>query len=106
MTLRALPTMHDLPPAWDGQPVTWGEWVRVWSTLDFHLPASEIACRACGLIESSLVATGAVDRILVLYAFRCPGCRHDVVFDRRTDESWDLEPVDYLDGGSTSGGLW
>lgn len=35
-----------------------------------------------------------------LLAFRCPDCKHDVVFDSDTRESWDLDHTDYGDAGS------
>lgn len=137
MTLRALPTMHDLPVSWDGLPVTWGPWHSGRSSLELHLRPADIACRSCGLIESPLVAAGTVHPLpgdtvegeevvtlpsgrthrravtvpagprLALVAFRCPGCHHDQVYDERTDETWDLDPSDYGEAGSSpEGALW
>lgn len=110
--------MHDLPVLWDGVPVTWGAWHSGASSFEFHAPLAEIACRRCGLLESRQIAVGTVHhhpehaggRIaseLALFAFRCPGCLHDEVWDRRTDETWDLDPSDYGPTGSTvAGALW
>lgn len=35
-----------------------------------------------------------------LFAWRCPECRHDQVWDTDTDETWDLDHADYSDEGS------
>lgn len=37
-----------------------------------------------------------------LHAFRCPDCRHDVVWDVDTDEWFDLDHTDYGPEGSTA----
>lgn len=37
-----------------------------------------------------------------LHAFRCTDCKHDVVWDRDTDEWWTLDHTDYGDEGSTA----
>lgn len=117
MTLHALPTMHDLPPLWDGDPVTWDAWHSGASSMDFHAPLAELACRHCGLLEARQIATGVIhhhqgptgriEHERALFAFRCPGCLHDEVWDRRTDEMWVLDETDYLASGSTvNGALW
>lgn len=36
-----------------------------------------------------------------LYAFRCPDCKHDQVWDTDTNDFWDLDPSDYGDDGSS-----
>lgn len=41
-----------------------------------------------------------------LVAYRCPHCGHDRVWDKRTDDWWDLEPHDYEDTGSTADTLF
>jgi hypothetical protein len=41
-----------------------------------------------------------VEGLACLTVFRCVDCRADVVWDRRTDEWWELEPIDYTDQGS------
>lgn len=40
--------------------------------------------------------------LLRLHAFRCQDCRHDEVWDRDTDELFDLDPTDYGDEGSVA----
>lgn len=111
MTLRALATMHDLPPLWDGDPVTWDAWHSGASSLDFHVPLADLACHHCGLLGSRQIAhgtihhhpsvTGRIENVAVLFAFRCPGCLHDEVWDRRTDDMWEVDEDDYLAAGST-----
>jgi len=51
--------------------------------------------------------------VIDLYAFRCPSCGVDEVWDIRTDEWWTLDETDYGPGGSSrplerqwSGGLF
>lgn len=39
--------------------------------------------------------------VMALIAFRCPACRHDEVWDLRTDEHWVLDESDYGPDGST-----
>lgn len=113
--MRGTERRHDLPPAWDGHPVTWGPWHAATTTLRFHLELHELACEACGSLEEQLVATGRraagdVDQVVEggrvvlsdadtrLYAFRCPDCGHDQVLEG--DELWDLDETDYGDDGS------
>lgn len=128
--LRALPTMHDLPPAWDGQRVTWSAWVDEPTSLRFHRTPD--ACSGCGARSEPLIATGrrqpmpgatfdveqtrpdgTIRRRTVpawpindLFAYRCRTCGHDVIHDERADAWWDLDPADYGDDGSFSDGLW
>lgn len=129
--LWGVPTTNDLPPKWDGVPVTWGEWIDTRSSLDWHLPVTELACGQCGGLSGRMVclgirppaegATMTAERekrtksgyiytatvevpawpIIDLHAFRCRDCGHDTVHDERTDEHWDLDPDDYGDEGST-----
>lgn len=127
---------HDLPPAWDGEPVTWGDWSEGRTSLSFHAPAESLACDKCGAIDEPAINRGMrapvlgstfrVDRERVtrsgrryvsgtvdvpawacrdLRVARCRHCGHDVVTDERTGEAWDLEPDDYLPGGSYPDGL-
>lgn len=121
---------HDLPPSWDGVPVTWAPWSDHRSTLILHMPAERMACDKCGAVDESLISWGTrpapegetitINRakttrsgrkyrvaeevpswpIADLYAARCRHCGHDVVTDTRTDERWDLDPEDYGDAGS------
>lgn len=60
MTLTALPSLHDLPPAWDGRPVTWGPWRETRTSLVFHTSPQDQACTACGLIGEPDIALGTV----------------------------------------------
>lgn len=101
---------HDLPPSWDGAPVTWDPWTETSTTLRFH---TITACEQCGVINEPHVTHGLrtpeadQPRIRDLVAFRCPDCGHDRVLDKRSDELWDLEPHDYDAAGSTADGvLW
>ena len=136
MKIRALPTQHDLPPLWDGHRVEWKPWTTFWSTLDFHMKpdtcsfcgAREKCALTMGLVqplpgetvtrtvyqrskrvqgrEFGVNRTVAETPIYWLVAFRCPSCHHDSVWDRRTDEWWDLDEQDYGDEGSTDGMLF
>lgn len=99
--------LHDLPPAWDGVPVTWRPWQTGRSTLVFHVRNAELACRACGLLDEDLTAVGIIDLDIPrngwrprLHAHRCRGCGRDQVHDLDTDEMWDLDATDYGDAGS------
>jgi hypothetical protein len=94
---------HDLPPRWDGHAITWRGWRQLETSMRFHLPLSELACRRCGLLEEQLVNRGRFDDVdgdlrEPLTAFRCPGCQHDQVL--AGDELWDLDETDYGPDGS------
>ena len=135
MTLRLVHSRHDLPPSWDGEPVTWDAWQDIRSSLALHVPAHELACDKCGAVDENLIAwgirppteptytttktkttsTGRTYEAQVevkaypvrdIYASRCRHCNHDVVTDTRTDERWDLEEHDYGPEGSTSDTLF
>lgn len=109
---------NDLPPAWDGLPVTWGEWAtdrvflcRISDDAESVAPHRE-PCPACGAVEalvceghatsrirrgtSNVVAFGA--GVLSLTAYRCRGCGLDHVHDGT--RLWQLDPDDYTDEGS------
>lgn len=106
MTLQLVHSRDDLPRSWDGQPVEWGPWHSGASSADWHFPPSELACRACGVLEARQLAVGRIDGVMALVAFRC-ACGRDEVHDHRTDETWVLCPEDYGPGGSTPDGtLW
>lgn len=104
---------YDLPPSWDGVPVTWGQWTKHRTTLAYHLPAEALACEQCGSVDERAVNWGtrppaaeADNRgpfhpLRDLCALRCRHCGHDQVLDERTDETWDLGPEDYTAEGST-----
>ena len=104
--LWGMPTQNDLPPKWDGAPVTWRGWQPIETTLDWHLPLDQTACDKCGglgggsLMNSGLRQTPDGPR-RNLSAARCPHCGHDSVWDMATNEHWDLEPDDYGSEGST-----
>lgn len=63
LTLSLLTLAHsrrnDLPPFWDGVPVTWTDWSDdTRSTLILHLPAEALACDQCGSVDESRHAFG------------------------------------------------
>jgi len=95
---------NDLPPKWDGQPVTWEGWNHHPTTMELHLPDDQRACDQCGAIDSKRTNLGRtfrdniVDKILL--ARRCRHCNHDTVYDLHADHLWDLDPSDYSDEGS------
>lgn len=121
---------HDLPPQWDGEPVTWRPWHAARTTLQFHAPPEALACEQCGTVDEPAVARGSrppadgatftvseprrtrsgreyvrrVQRpawpVRDLTAYRCRHCGHDQVRDDRTGEQWDLDAEDYGDDGS------
>jgi hypothetical protein len=120
---------HDLPPKWDGRAVLWEGWS---DQLVAHVcppPKEREVCAACGSLARAVVNRGllahrrgttlaVLDGHLrahrpgkvgywVLYAWRCPGCKQDVVWDVRRDEWWDLDFTDYGDAGSADpDGRW
>lgn len=111
MTLSALdPDRLDLPPAWDGEPIEWGEWSDNRTTIPYHSKPEDLVCHKCGAFDEPLINFGRrrVDKHGVtllhqyrdLVIFRCRDCRHDRVWDQRTDQWWDLDPSDYEDEGS------
>lgn len=133
--LRPVPQPADMPPKWDGVPVTWTEWSGVRTTLALHLRPEQLACTACGSIDERLVCfgkrppdAGAVEvvpklkrtrsgkayesmvevparPVRDLWAYRCRHCGHDQVEDQRTGELWDLGPEDYGPEGSAPDGM-
>lgn len=97
---------HDLPVTWDGHPVTWRGWTSASTTLQYHLPLEDLACRRCGSLNERQVNTGVVAHhgareVERLAAFRCPDCHHDQVLELDTDRLWDLDETDYGAAGST-----
>jgi hypothetical protein len=107
-------TLYDLPPQWDGQAVEWGAWTAPRTTLALHLPADQLACDKCGVLDEREQARGfivqppgSITRMYArgaLYAARCRHCGHDTITDLDTGEVWDLEPEDYGPQGSTPPG--
>lgn len=97
---------HDLPPLWEGRPVMWHGWGAGPPVLICPPPARE-CCQFCGSLEPSVSNRGSREVIVgsrrfmpSLIAHRCPDCRRDLVHDMGTDETWELEPSDYDDGGA------
>ena len=106
---------NDLPVAWDGQPVQWGVWELMWTTAVFHF--KPVGCEKCGNTDELGQNAGCVEEqigpnrytwVTRLFAFRCPGCRLDTVWDMRTGETWTLDETDYGRKGSleTQGALF
>lgn len=129
MPLRLIASREDLPPSWDGTPVTWDQWSDARSTLILHVPAEAMACTECGAVDESMIAWGTrppaeptfatwetkttrsghkyeapvevpAHPVRDIYAARCRHCGHDVVTDTRTGERWDLDESDYSSEGS------
>lgn len=115
---------HDLPPRWDGHPITWQEWSTAPTPV---CPRAQSACEECGVVGPRLTARGTISVVPdfdeglpgevtdlararaerrppthVLIAVRCPSCMHDNVWDSRTDAVWDLDSTDYTDSGSSA----
>ena len=114
--MGALAVVRALPAYWDGMPVEWGDLAVTRGSLDLHLPPK---CDACGSTTAPYRAGGTLTlgadkrsgrplRRLALYAQRCRVCQHDVIYDERTGQSWDLGPEDYGPQGSSDvvGSLW
>lgn len=104
--LWGVPESNDLPPLWDGVPVSWGGWSLAWSSLNYHLPLHELVCDKCGGLGDMGINWGmrpAEDgtQCRDIVAARCQDCGHDTVTDHRTKETWELDPDDYGDEGST-----
>lgn len=53
---RALPVVHDLPPSWDGAPITWNGWAEGRTSMVFH--AKQEPCRRCGIADEAKVNIG------------------------------------------------
>ncbi len=107
MTVRA----NDLPTKWDGVPVTWGGWEdQPWTTLVFHV--KQTPCGKCGSLAQPKLNKGlalrdsrvdALVRCFRLFAYRCPDCHHDQVYEMTPgdeDRLWDLDETDYGSEGS------
>lgn len=91
----------DLPPRWDGQAVVWSGWE---SPPTPHFACGPVAagevCPACGSVAVPVMNRGRVARYAWIWAFRCPDCRSDTVWDPRSDEWWGLDPDDYTLAGA------
>lgn len=129
--MQPLPTVHDLPPYWDGQRVEWTEWHPP-TPMFICPPPKPDRCPMCGMAEQPSHAYGTVHppagatelrevrrrtasgRTYTrqaevpagptrrLMAMRCPACTHDQVLDLSSGELWNLDPGDYNDEGSVA----
>ena len=132
---------HRLPPVWDGASVKWEKFVT-FAGMTICPPPKVKPCD-CGSVAAKSGAAGAREPeaglmfqstkpvwgrggrklhvptmvpawpVKDLYAFHCPDCGVDDVWDMRTDEWWTLGPEDYGPDGSArpvkrewSGGLF
>lgn len=109
------PHGHDLPPRWDGHPITWSGWQEpLTTTWDLHHTAQD-SCESCGHHGNPPSNLGTIHRTLTaldgratrhttitatLCAYRCPACHLDTVVDLTTSEAWILDESDYHDEGS------
>jgi len=59
VTLQLLPTVHDLPPMWDGRVVEWHEWVAGSAFFACPKPKPE-RCDSCGSVEYPSWCVGVV----------------------------------------------
>lgn len=95
---------NDLPPKWDGHPVTWDGWEGGEIFICPPPTDQDRACAQCGVVDSQRKNMGRTfkDGIVhhFLHAKRCRHCNHDTVYDLRADKLWDLDPSDYSDEGS------
>lgn len=106
----AAATHRPLPALWDGPPVEWRLWepyvpVFMCDRSRRTVPPPEV-CPGCGALWHPASSTGLIKRpwerrpMADLIAWRCPECGHDQVYDRHTDQSWDLDDTDYGPEGS------
>ena len=96
-----------LPVAWDGKPVTWGDWENHQTTFTLHAPPEEWACHRCGGMHGHDTARGVIqDASLTprkLWAMRCRTCGHDTITEwdhKHQWRTWDLDETDYGPDGS------
>lgn len=103
-------TPMGLPPRWDGADVEWRAWDRtddVFVCYRSRKPRPE-RCERCRSTAAPLSNAGKASSgpdwrgtpTYRLFAFRCPDCHLDTVWDMRADEWWTLGPEDYGDAGS------
>lgn len=102
------PRDHDLPPKWDGRPVQWDGWHTLMPAFICPPPKRD-CCPACGSLTEPVSNTGRVFAdpdlrvpVGMLFAFRCPDCRIDLVLDSHGRDGWVLDESDYSDEGSAA----
>lgn len=131
MALTRVPTLadrlgRDLPVAWDGEPIRWGEPMAYGAIFVCPPPRVPDACTSCGALaaDGADLYTGrlrgpdqepywtrdsfgrAVKKpgwevwLPRLLLRRCLSCGHDQVSDLESGEVWDLDPSDYGETGS------
>jgi predicted RNA-binding Zn-ribbon protein involved in translation (DUF1610 family) len=127
--LQIVAKARDLPPRWDGHRVEWRPWTSLRTTMRLHSkPEPCPSCgstadqaSSAGTLhpllgemvevtrmkrtkrsgrEYSVRAQRPATAYLALFAYRCPDCGLDTVWDTRTDEWWELGPEDYGPDGS------
>lgn len=117
MMQSTLPTDrdHDLPPRWDGAEVEWRGWRTPPVLLCSPGTATRGVCPACGSTQPPVTNRGLLRRwrrtnlglrarrVGMIFAFRCPVCRHDQVLDDLRDGRWwNLDESDYHHEGSVA----
>lgn len=106
--IHLTPPPGPLPVAWDGEPVSWDEWIWQASGIIHLTPPN---CPKCSTSTwSHWWASGRTLQqhhklrepawIIRLQATRCATCGHDQVYDLDTHETWDLDETDYGPCGS------
>lgn len=95
-----------LPISWDGEPVEWGPWeptAPMFLCDRSRRKQAQAVCTGCGRSSNGQpICWGKRRGVRDLIAFRCTGCGHDSVLDRRTNEAWELGPEDYGAAGSVA----
>lgn len=106
--------LFDLPPKWDGHPVTWDGWT-VEPPVRIYPPPPQTLCPGCDTASVAHTNRGHVTPTLILHgtghgrtasgwdlvAMRCPHCHHDQVIELRDSFNvWDLDDNDYTPEGS------
>lgn len=107
---------YDLPPEWDGRPITWdAEWIDGYRPLICPPPKDHRTCDECDTTRTPLIKHGVFYRRAVwrtrynqirtgrtglrLIALRCPDCRADTVMCHE-GKVWALGTEDYGPRGS------
>lgn len=96
---------HDVPPMWDGNPITWGEWQDGSMSVFICPPPKPEPCPWCGSLAGTRCRVGETESPwrkarTRLYLTRCVGCSRDQVWDAWADQWWDLDEDDYGPDGS------